>query len=261
MKKKNYIFIMIFTCLLLQGMLVDNAFAQTDLNNNQQLAAIDSAYNMGEPEKVIRLAGDYLKSHHEASESLKISLYEKMAYSQLDMGKKGDAEKSILELLRIDADFEPNPKYVPPAKVQFVEDMKAAHTANLVITTEPPDLNISINSGYRQAKSPCFFHLVEDTYLIFIESPDTAVYKNWNGSVILQGGKDKEQNIVLVTAIKPDSMMANKSKKTWYKNPFILGAGGVAIAGAAILAGAPSGGSGTPPADKKLPSHPARPNK
>ena len=259
MKNTKNTIILLCSWLLLQGIFSTNTLAQSGLNNERQLAAIDSAYNTGELERVIRLATEFLKSNSAASNLIKISIYEKMAYTQLDLDKRNDAEKSILELLKFDADFTPNPEFIPPAKVQFVESIKATHTAKLVIITEPPNLNISINNGYREAKSPCFFPLVKDTYLIFIESPDTAIYKNWKSSVILQGGKDSEQNIVLEAAdAKQDSLIV-KSKRAWYKSRYVLGAGGLVFVGAAIVATRPS--TSTTPTEQKLPMHPARPNK
>ena len=134
--------------------------------------------------------------------------------------------------------------------------------AKLVIVTDPPNLNISINGDYKNAKSPCFFTLIEGEYILFIESPDTTKYKNWTESIVLKEGKDNEKQISLEAVRQQENFQVvqkEKAKKAWYKNPYILGAGGLVIAGVAIIASGGKDENTTLPPENRLPMHPGRP--
>lgn len=254
----------VVVCVLMLGGAKTFLHAQSETNQTPTLDDIRQAYNNVEPERVIELAARFLNQPKSIDAKTKILVYEMKAYSELDLDREADARQSIIEVLREDPEFKPDERKVPPQKVQFVEKVKQAHLAKLTVYSTPGGAKVYINGEYKD-NSACTFSLLYGSYNVKIASPDPAVYKDWQSSIQLEGGAKREINAVLEkfpVAEQHEAPIAEepkKEKKPWYKNPFVLGAGGLLLAGGIVAA--LSGGDDEQDGPQALPSHPSRPTR
>ena len=234
-----------------------DVLVQTEINEDELFQAIQEAYNQFQSERVIQLANEFLEQFPACPLERKIRILEFKAYSQYDLRRESQARKTIIEILKLDIDFHPDPQIVSPKKIKFVEGVKAKVTSKLHIHTEQYVCTVFINEGESQ-KTPCTYTLLEGDYTVTIESPVDSLQDSVH-QVNLEGGKDQVLDITLQPIDQPQVVTAEKTKRAWYKNPFVIG-GAAVVGGVAAIIGTTSSSS-TTTEDKPLPRHPARPKR